>query len=116
MSNLIDLLGNSVTFYFLFITGLVNGLFLKSQMTVHLVQNVKARNTVNGLTTGTGGLLINDAIDNFLKDLAKKVKPGKYTESKRYLFWQPIINIFRIYILVYASNGHILYRQAFLFG
>lgn len=40
---------------------------------VLILQSVKAKSFVNGLTIGIGGLLISDAIDSFLKAPAKKV-------------------------------------------
>ena len=38
------------------------------------VQDVKIRNTAKDLTTGIGGHLIKDVIDNFHKVLVKKVR------------------------------------------
>lgn len=51
------------------ISDLENGSFSKRMA----LQNVKTRSTVNDSTIGIGGHLINAAIANFLKALAKKV-------------------------------------------
>ena len=39
-----------------------------------VVQDAKTKSTAKGLTIGTGGPTIKDAIDNSLKALAKKVR------------------------------------------
>ena len=53
--------------------GLVNGLFSKNPKMILPRQNAKERNIASDLTIGTGGRLINDAIDNFHRDPARKV-------------------------------------------
>ena len=53
--------------------GLVNGLFSKSPKMILPPQSVKGRNIASDLTIGTGGRLINDAIDSFHRDPARKV-------------------------------------------
>ena len=53
--------------------GLVNGLFSKNPKMILPRQNAKERNIASDLTIGTGGRLINDAIDSFHRDPARKV-------------------------------------------
>ena len=49
---------------------------LKKQKMVRILPSAKARNIVKGLTIGTGGLLISDVTDSFLKVPVKKVQIG----------------------------------------
>ena len=56
-----------------FLKGSVNGLFSKNPKMILPRQNAKERNIASDLTIGTGGRLINDAIDNFHRDPARKV-------------------------------------------
>ena len=58
----------------IYLQDLANGLFSKKPMMALILQSVKAKSFVNGLTIGIGGLLISDAIDSFLKAPAKKVR------------------------------------------